>query len=141
MKYKKDKNYNNVFQFVEHMAKVAKHLRISESPIILAMSELDSFMNAVKQHGKHLGFLYPNKGPCMQLLGPRKFNDQLSYSQIPVLPLPMPSLDTLLKDSSVSPSDKEQIAANLAHLEGAHDGSFQQVGSVHGFCVQQCQQD
>ena len=117
LKYKKDKSYTNVFQYVEQMAKVAKHLRISERPIILAMGELDRFMNAVKQHGKHLGFLYPSQGPCVQLLGPRKFNDQLSYTQIPVLPLPMPSLDVLLTDSSVSPSDKEQIAANLVAAE------------------------
>ena len=43
-----------MFQYVEQMAKIAKHLRISERPIILAMGELDRFMNAVKQHGKQL---------------------------------------------------------------------------------------
>ena len=106
-----------MFQYVEQMAKVAKHLRISKRPIILAMGELDRFMNAVKQHGKHLGFLYPSQGTCVQLLGPRKFNDQLSYTQIPVLPLPMPSLDVLLTDISVSPTYKGKIAANLVAAE------------------------
>ena len=117
LKYKKDKTFSNVFHYVEQMAKLAKHLRISERPIILAMGELDRFMNAVKQHGKHLGFLYPSQGPCVQLLGPRKFNDQLSYTQLPVLPLPLPSLDDLLKDTSVSLPDKDQIAANLLAAE------------------------
>ena len=54
------------------MAKVAKHLRISERPVVLAMGELTRFMNAVKLGGKNLGFLYLVKGPLIQLLGPRK---------------------------------------------------------------------
>ena len=53
----------------------------------------------------------------VQLLGPRKFQDQLAYKQLPVLPLPMPSLDSLLKDTSVSPQDRELIAANLLAAE------------------------
>ena len=36
----KYKSYTNVFQFVEQMAKVAKHLRISERPIILATASI-----------------------------------------------------------------------------------------------------
>ena len=117
LKFKKDKSHANIFQYVEQMAKVAKHLRISERPIVLAMGELTRFMNAVKMNGKNLGFLYPAQGPLVQLLGPRKFQDQLAYKQLPVLPLPMPSLDSLLKDTSVSPQDRELIAANLLAAE------------------------
>ena len=117
LKFKKDKSHSNIFQYVEQLAKVAKHLRISERPIILAMGELTRLMNAVKINGKNLGFLYPGKGPMVQLMGPRKFSDQLAYSQLPVLPLPMPSLDSLLKDTSVSSQDRELIAANLLAAE------------------------
>ena len=117
LKFKKDRSHANIFQYVEQMAKVAKHLRISERPIVLAMGELTRFMNAVKMNGKNLGFLYPAQGPMVQLLGPRKFQDQLAYKQLPVLPLPMPSLDSLLKDTSVSSQDRELIAANLLAAE------------------------
>ena len=65
LKFKKDKSHANIFQYVEQMAKVAKHLRI--------MGELTRLMNAVKMNGKNLGFLYPAQGPLVQLLGPRKF--------------------------------------------------------------------
>ena len=81
LKFKKDKNFSNIFQYVEQMAKVAKHLRISERPVILAMGELTRFMNTVMLNGKNLGFLYPEQGPMIQLLGPRKTRDQLAYSQ------------------------------------------------------------
>ena len=117
LKFKKDKVHSNVFQYVEQMAKVAKHLRISERPIVLAMGELARLMNAVKMNGKNLGFLYPAQGPVVQLMGPRKFRDQLAYTNLPILPLPLPSLDSLVKDTSVSPQDKEQIAANLLAAE------------------------
>ena len=113
LKFKKDKTHSNIFQYVEQLAKVAKHLRISERPIVLAMGELTRLMNAVKMNGKNLGFLYPPQGPLVQLLGPRKFRDQLAYSQLPGLPLPLASLDNLLKDTTVSPQDRELIATNL----------------------------
>jgi len=71
----------------------------------------------VKFNGKNLGFLYPAQGPVVQLMGPRKFRDQLAYTNLPILPLPLPSLDSLVKDTSVSPQDKEQIAANLLAAE------------------------
>ena len=58
LKFKKDKNFSNIFQYVEPMAKVAKHLRISERPVVLAMGELTRFMNGVKLSGKDLGLLY-----------------------------------------------------------------------------------
>ena len=61
------------------MARVAKHLRVSERPVILAMGELTQFMNEVKTRGKNLGFLYSEQGPLVQLLGPRKVRDQLAY--------------------------------------------------------------
>ena len=119
LKFKKDKSNANIFQYVEQMAKVAKHLRVSERPIVLAMGELTRCMNAVKVSGKSLGFLYPAQGkePVVQLLGPRKFQDQLAYSQLPALPLPLPSLDTLLEDTSVSAEDRELIATNLLAAE------------------------
>ena len=99
------------------MAKVAKHLRVSERPIVLAMGELTRCMNAVKVSGKSLGFLYPSQGPVVQLLGPRKFQNQLAYTQLPALQLPLPSLDTLLEDTSVSAEDRELIATNLLAAE------------------------
>ena len=37
LKFKKDKNFFNIFHYMEQMAKVAKHLRISERPVVLAM--------------------------------------------------------------------------------------------------------
>ena len=73
LKFKKDKNFTNIFLYVEQMAKVAKHLRISERPVILAMGEL------IGSSGKDLSFLYPDQGPLVQLLGPRKVRDQLAY--------------------------------------------------------------
>ena len=75
LKFKKDNNFANIFQYVKQMAKVAKHIRISERPIVLAMGELTRFMNAVKMSGKSLGLLYPEQGPMVQLLGPRKVRD------------------------------------------------------------------
>ena len=59
LKFKKDKNFPNIFLYVEQMAKVAKHLRISEQPVILAIEELTRFMNKVRNSGKDLRFLYP----------------------------------------------------------------------------------
>ena len=50
-KFKKDKNFSNIFQYVEQMARVAKHLRISERLVILAMGELTRFMDEVKTSG------------------------------------------------------------------------------------------
>ena len=67
LKFKKDNNFSSIFQYVEQMTKVAKHLRISERPVILAMGELTRFMNAVKLCRKDLGFLYPDQGPMVQL--------------------------------------------------------------------------
>lgn len=99
------------------MTKVAKHLRISERPVILAMGELTRFMNEVRTSGNDLGFLYPEQGLLVQLLGPRKVRGQLAYRQLPVLPLPLPSLDGLLKDMAVSSQDREIIAANLLNTE------------------------
>ena len=79
LKFKHDKNFAHIFAYVEQMARVAKHLRISERPVILAMGELTRFMNEVRTSGKDLGFLYPEQGPLVQLLGPRKVRDQLAY--------------------------------------------------------------
>ena len=115
LKFKKDKSHANFFQYVEQMINVAKHLGLSERPIVLALGVLTRFINAVKMSGKNLGFLYPAQGPMVQLLGPKKF--ELAYKQLPVLPLPMPSLDSMLKDTSVCSQDRELIAANLLAAE------------------------
>ena len=80
LKFMEDKSFSNIFQYVEQMAKVTKHLRISERPVVLG--ELTRFINAVKLSGKNLGFLYPEQGPMVQLLGPRKVRDQLAKSRI-----------------------------------------------------------
>ena len=80
LKYKKDKAFTYIFQYVEQMAKVAKHLRIAERPIILAMGEMTRCMNAVRQNGKNLGFLYPAQPPLIQLMGPRKVQDKPTIS-------------------------------------------------------------
>ena len=58
---------------------MSKHFLISERPVILPMGELTRFMNEVRSSGKDLGFLYPEQGPLVQLLGPRKVRDQLAY--------------------------------------------------------------
>ena len=55
-KFKHNKNFSSVFSYIEKLAKVAKHFRISERPVILAMGELTRFMNEVKTSGKELGF-------------------------------------------------------------------------------------
>ena len=57
LKFKEDKNFFNIFQHVEQMARVTKHLRISVGSVVLAMSEL---MNAVKLCG---GSGIPLSGP------------------------------------------------------------------------------
>ena len=55
-KFKYDKNFPNIFSYIEKLAKVAKHFRVSECPVILAMGELTRFMNEVRSSGKDLGF-------------------------------------------------------------------------------------
>ena len=42
-KFKRDKFFSHIFLYVEQMAKIAKHLRITERPVILAMGELTHF--------------------------------------------------------------------------------------------------
>ena len=59
LKFKQNKNFSNIFSHIEKLAKVAKHFRVSERPVILAMGELTRFMNEVKKSGRELGFLYP----------------------------------------------------------------------------------
>ena len=117
LKYKKDRAYTYIFQYIEQMAKVAKHLRISERPVILAMGEMTKFMNAVRQNGKNLGFSYPAQPPFVQLLGPRKVEDKLSYTQLPGLPLPFSTPDTILQGTSVSQTDRDIIVTNLLAME------------------------
>ena len=78
-KYKRDKFFFHIFLFFEQMSIVAKHIRISERPVILAMGELTRFMNTVKSSGRSLGFQYPDQAPLMQLMGPRKVRDELAY--------------------------------------------------------------
>ena len=99
------------------MAKVAKHLRICERPVILALGELTRLMNDIRHHGKELGFAYPSEAPSKQLLGPRKFADKLHYSQLPIIPLPFPSVSTLLEGTNVSPADRDIIMANMLQAE------------------------
>ena len=113
-KFKNDKNFTNIFTYVEKLTKVSKHFHISDRPVILAMGELTRFMNEVRSSSKDLGFLYPEQGLLVQLLGPRKVRDQLTYRQLPSLPLALPSISDLLKDTVVSPEDRETIAANLS---------------------------
>ena len=112
-KYKIDKYFSLIFLYVEQMSRVAKHLRISKRPVILAMGELTRFMNAVKSSDRSLGFQYPDQAPLVQLMGPRKVKDELAYRQLPDLPLPLPTLDILLKDTMVSAKDKNTIVAIL----------------------------
>ena len=117
LKFKCDKNFSHIFSYVEQMAKVAKHLCISERPVILTIGELTRFMNEVRSSGKDLGFLYLEQGPLVQLLGPRKVRDQLAYRQLPSLPLPLPTVNELLKDMAVSSQDRETISSNLLEVE------------------------
>ena len=69
---------------------MAKNFWVSGRPVILAMEDLTHFMNKVQSSGKDLGFLYPDQGPLVQLMGPRKVQDRLTYKQLPVLSLSFP---------------------------------------------------
>ena len=69
LKFKQNKNFSNIFSYIEKLAKVAKHFRVSERPVILSMGELTRFMNEVTSSGKELGFLYLENPPLVQLLG------------------------------------------------------------------------
>ena len=55
LKFMEDRSFSNIFQYVEQMAKVAKHLRISERSVVLAMGELTRFMDTVKALWKNSG--------------------------------------------------------------------------------------
>ena len=112
-KFKTIKNFAGIFSYIEKLARVAKHFRISERPVILAMGELTRYMNDVRCCGKDLGFQYPEVPPQVQLLGPRKVQDRLAYSQLPPLSPASPLLEDLLRDTAVSPEDRAIIAANL----------------------------
>ena len=115
-KFKHNKNFSNIFSYIEKLAKVAKHFRVSERPVILAMGELTHFMNEVRTSGKELGFQYPENLPLVQLLGPRKVQDRLAYKQLPTFSSPCPQIADLLKDTTVSSEDRAIIAANLSCL-------------------------
>ena len=95
---------------------MAKHFRVSERPVILAMGELTRFMNEVRKSGRELGFLYPENPPMVQLLGPQKVQDRLAYKQLPTFPSPCPQIADLLKGMTVSSEDRATIAANLSSI-------------------------
>ena len=132
-RYKKDKQYGHIFQYVEELAKVGKHLRIAERPVILSLGELTRLMTDIRQHGKDLGFLYPAEGPCCQLLGPRKFEDKLHYTQVPIIPLPFPSINTLLDGTTeVSTDDRNTILTNMLKAESTMKESMRSVSNKFG---------
>ena len=132
-RYKKDKQYGHIFQYVEELAKVGKHLRIAERPVILSLGELTRLMTDIRQHGKDLGFLYPAEGPCCQLLGPRKFEDKLHYTQVPIKPLPFPSINTLLDGTTeVSTDDRNTILTNMLKAESTMKESMRSVSNKFG---------
>ena len=56
-KYKRDKFFTHIFHYVEKMQRIAKHLWITERPVILVMGELTYFMNAVKCSVQESGLL------------------------------------------------------------------------------------
>ena len=132
-RYKKDKQYGHIFQYVEELSKVGKHLRISERPVILSLGELTRLMTDIRQHGKDLGFLYPAEGPSRQLLGPRKFEDKLYYTQVPIIPLPFPSISSLLEGTTgVSADDRNTIVANMLNAECTMKESMRNVSTKFG---------
>ena len=95
-------------------------------------------MTEIRQHGKDLGFLYPAEGPYRQLLGPRKFEDKLHYTQVPIIPLPFPSITNLLEGTTeVSSDDRNAIITNMLKAESHHEGVIescvQQVWWFHGY--------
>ena len=61
LKFKGDRNFSNIFQYVEQMAKVTKHLRISVRSVVLALGELTRFMKTLKALWKGSGI--PLSGP------------------------------------------------------------------------------
>ena len=89
-------------------------------------------MNAVRQNGKNLGFLYPAQPPLIRLMGPRKVQDKLTYQQLPGLPLPLPSVDTLLQGTSVSVSDREIITNNFLAMETSFKEHQRDQSNKHG---------
>ena len=132
MRYKNDRQFSHIFHYIEELARIARHQRIVERPVFLAMSELTRLLNAIRQHGKALGFLYPDMAPTRQLLGPRKFEDKLAYSQLPTLP--MPQLGDVFEGArSVSLEDRDAIRINLMKYEeeikGYRRDQAQKLGS------------
>ena len=131
-KFKSNKNFTGIFSYIEKLSRVAKHFRISERPVILAMGELTRFMNEVRCSGKDLGFQYPEAPPLVQLLGPRKVQDRLAYSQLPSFASVSPQLDDLLKDTAVSPEDRATIAANLDSWKESSGEQARELASKFG---------
>ena len=111
-KYKRDKQYSHIFKYVEDLSKITKHYRVSERPVFMATAELTRVLDAVRQHGMDLGFLYPEVPPTCQILGPRLFPNLLAYTQIPILPLP-PLVDVLEGVTSISETDRSAVTAKV----------------------------
>ena len=116
LKYKRDNNHAYIFRFIGELSKTAMHYRIVERPVFLALAELTRFMNAIRQHGMHLGFLYPEVAPTCQILGPREFSDRLAYTQMPIFPLP-PLIDVLDGVDNISSADRSVVRANVLKNE------------------------
>ena len=116
LKYRRDKTYSHIFKFIEDLAKITKNYRVSERPVFMAMAELTRLMNAIRQHGIELGFLFPKKPPTCQMLGPRTFPNMLAYSQIPIFPIP-PLLDVLDGVTTISEGDRSGIRAKVLQNE------------------------
>merc|ERR1711867_269172 len=66
-------------------------------------------------------------------MGPRKVKDELADRQLPDLPLPLPTLNILLKDTTVSAKDNNTIAANLLGAEERLKEHMRDLSNKLGF--------
>ena len=132
--HEKSGKFKHVFTFKNQVVKVTRDLRVAQRPLFLATAELDKVLNQTRTLGKALGFKYPAEIPKVEILGPKKHPNHLSYTCLPSFELPH-IMDILEGTRGVSVDDADIIRknqlVNTQALEGYRRDMIDKVAKLY----------
>ena len=107
---RRDPAFNHIFHFQSMIVKTIKDDRIALRPLITAANDVVAFKQTLRGQGRALGLVYPKNPPKVELMGPQKTEDVLSYVNSDNV-LPPPSLCSVL--AGISGEEIDELPSHI----------------------------
>ena len=113
-KYLREPRFKNISKWLHLLLNLNKSNRISQRPLLVAISEIDKMFRNLREVGSANNFTYPDVAPLRKVLSLTPVSDHTSFSSAD--PFPLPAIPSIFDGTDLPPDQQAIIEDNFASI-------------------------